>query len=582
MSLFVLRDGVRVMTAPSGGGRVVHLPTGDSLAVSAEDVIFLARVTAGGLDAREPPVKKEIDKFIGFRVLTPLLNAAAKYPPTTRPPTPSRAATDAAPKFRTGLRLTRQPGTALFDVYDPKSGHTYLVHDFELSLLRMMDGRRPLAEVLETAARLGIPITLDALNQFIRYLERYSLFASLGEAGLGEEDRAMWGARTDWDETVRPLFRSGLRMHRQGHYPQAVGYFEAVLAADPGNAEAMQMLEQAQRQMPPRGPKPVEDRVEKFDALEISDAPTIVNINPQPPIPSPTVPGGPGGDDAMGIPTPTEVPAWLGTPNVPEEITEAHALTAKPKGAGLKFAVAGALLAVCALGAGWMFFKNVPEVVPPPPKVAAARDASVEIEVEEPTVRGTIDAGAPVAEAPVVVVVDAGRIQVAAVVDAGRVPVAEAPVAAASSDGWLTFKIKQRGRVNMGDLVAASDGVLSWKAAAEQRVKRNEAVGSVNGAALVAPGVGLVVQKAADKSEVKAAQVVGSILYFEAYVKAQVTGARPEPGWRCEVASEAANNSAPCKIGNVAPKGDGFFVTATVEPRWFDDAPDAVLRLSAP
>ena len=102
----------------------------------------------------------------------------------------------------------------------------------------------------------------------------------------------------------------------------------------------------------------------------------------------------------------------------------------------------------------------------------------------------------------------------------------------------------------MGDLVAPADGVLAWKAAPDQRVKKNE--------------------------------VVGAIPYFEAYAKAQVTGLSPTPDWRCEVSSEAQQKSAPCRITTAVPKGSGVFVTATVEARWFDDAADAVLRLAAP
>ncbi|MBX7100346.1 MAG: hypothetical protein K1X89_21695, partial [Myxococcaceae bacterium] len=152
--------------------------------------------------------------------------------------------------------------------------------------------------------------------------------------------------------------------------------------------------------------------------------------------------------------------------------------------------------------------------------------------------------------------------------------------------GWASFRISQRGRVNMGDLVAPADGVLAWKAAVDQRVKKSEVVGTVTGAAgsanLTAANVGLLATRKEAGAQVKQGEVVGSIPYFEAYAKAQVAGLTPTPEWRCEVWSEAQQKSAPCRVTTAVPKGAGVFVTATVEARWFDDAADAVLRLAAP
>jgi hypothetical protein len=134
----------------------------------------------------------------------------------------------------------------------------------------------------------------------------------------------------------------------------------------------------------------------------------------------------------------------------------------------------------------------------------------------------------------------------------------------------------------MADLVAPAEGALAWSTTPEQLVKKGAAVGTVAGTPFNAGNVGLVVQKAAEGATVTQGQNLGHIIYFEAYARAQVTGVVPATSWRCEVSSAAAGQKAPCKVTGVAPKGAGYLVTATVEPRWFDDAADAVLRLAPP
>lgn len=134
----------------------------------------------------------------------------------------------------------------------------------------------------------------------------------------------------------------------------------------------------------------------------------------------------------------------------------------------------------------------------------------------------------------------------------------------------------------MGDLIAPADGALTWTTAPEQLVKKGASVGTVAGTPFSAASIGLVVQQAAEGATVTQGQNLGHIIYFEAYARALVTGAEPTTKWRCEVSSAAAGQKSPCKVTGVAAKRGGFLVTATVEPRWFDDATDAVLRLAPP
>lgn len=245
-----------------------------------------------------------------------------------------------------------------------------------------------------------------------------------------------------------------------------------------------------------------------------------------------------------------------------------------------------AIAAVVALlgGVGLTFALRGPSASVDTPTPAPAVTAKPP-EPSPPPQPDTPPAPQPAMEPPPVADGDANEAEV----DAGPAPVAapaEAPPAAQEGE-WLEVKLATRGRVTMGPLTAPVTGTLKWSVKAEQLVKKGQAVGQVAGdegapAAVTAPNVGLALLKAADGSNVSAGDELGSIIYFEAYARALVTDAQPTTSWRCEVASASAAQRSPCKVTAVAPKGQGVQVTATVEPRWFDDAADAVLRLAPP
>src|SRR5262249_46956110 len=68
MSLFVLREGYRVVTTRSGA-RVVHVRTGGSIDLSPEEVLIFARATAGGVDAADPKLRNLVRRFVTLGVL---------------------------------------------------------------------------------------------------------------------------------------------------------------------------------------------------------------------------------------------------------------------------------------------------------------------------------------------------------------------------------------------------------------------------------------------------------------------------------------------------------------------------------
>jgi hypothetical protein len=150
---------------------------------------------------------------------------------------------DAVPIFRTDLKIEKGANGGLFEVTDPVSGRHFTLYEFELSIARMLDGRRHASDVIENGVRLGIPIDLDGLYKFVRQLWRYGFLAPPGVEPVPEgQEEGGWPEREKWDEATRTLFQTGLRLMRQGRPLDAQSYFHAVLDADPDNAEATEYL----------------------------------------------------------------------------------------------------------------------------------------------------------------------------------------------------------------------------------------------------------------------------------------------------------------------------------------------------
>ena len=159
--------------------------------------------------------------------------APAGPPPPPNPDEP-------VPTFRADLKLTSHAG-GLYDVTDTARGKTFSFYDFELSIARMLNGRRSYKEVVVAANRLGIPVNLESLGQFVRQVERYGFVAPKGTKLEVAPEDSIWGKREKWDEGVRTLFQSGLRLTRHARYREAAPYFEAILQNDPENPEPLEV-----------------------------------------------------------------------------------------------------------------------------------------------------------------------------------------------------------------------------------------------------------------------------------------------------------------------------------------------------
>ncbi|HSN90556.1 MAG TPA: hypothetical protein VLS93_04955 [Anaeromyxobacteraceae bacterium] len=164
-----------------------------------------------------------------------------RRPPASPEPAPF-GPDDVVPTFRSDLRVSRGASPGLFEVADPGTGRRFVLYEFEFSIARLLDGRRLVSQVVESGKRLGIPVDVGGLYKFVRQLWHYGFLAPPGTPVDPGEGEGPWPPRDRWDEATRTLFQTGMRLVRQGRQADAAGYFEAVLDADPGNPEAIEML----------------------------------------------------------------------------------------------------------------------------------------------------------------------------------------------------------------------------------------------------------------------------------------------------------------------------------------------------
>jgi hypothetical protein len=153
---------------------------------------------------------------------------------------------------------------------------------------------------------------------------------------------------------------------------------------------------------------------------------------------------------------------------------------------------------------------------------------------------------------------------------------------------WISAKIEHRRRARRGEVQAPEDGVLSWQAEPQRRVRRGEAIGTLQGKTtktkhvLFAPKDGILVPKERNGANAKKSKRVATILASQGYLQAVVSDARPEKTWSCELFDEASGLKAPCTVVTVVSRGSRYRVTATTESMAFDTLEEAVVRLSPP
>jgi hypothetical protein len=254
-----------------------------SLAVSETEVRLLqlwdgvstatevsARVFVEGLDVEPWQVEQFFTRLTRAGLLeaqTPVVPDFVQAPPGVEHPE------DTVPRLRGDLIIARSPQSrGTLEVKDPRSERTFTLYDFEVSIARMLDGRRSASEVLAAVNRLGIPVTLATLRTFLQQLRAYRFI----DESITEGDTT-WPRRQRWTAEVRELYQSALRLLRQGRYDEALGYVEAMQQADPANEEARTLRQRIETEA--KGS--LELKVD-FEALHTPVPETVAAAAPQP------------------------------------------------------------------------------------------------------------------------------------------------------------------------------------------------------------------------------------------------------------------------------------------------------------
>ncbi|MBX5483554.1 MAG: HlyD family efflux transporter periplasmic adaptor subunit [Myxococcaceae bacterium] len=154
-----------------------------------------------------------------------------------------RLLSDIVPLLRSDLSIALKPDSpGLYEVGRRGDSRTFTMYDFEVSIARMLNGRRTVAELIESAARIGIPVSLESFQKFVRQLEAYGFLTEAEAEPPLAEDEATWVPRAEWKPEVRELFQSALRTFRKNWLVEARGYLEALLQISPEVSEAIELL----------------------------------------------------------------------------------------------------------------------------------------------------------------------------------------------------------------------------------------------------------------------------------------------------------------------------------------------------
>lgn len=179
---------------------------------------------------------------------------------------------DLVPVFRADLQVKPRGGTV--EITDVAKEKSFSIYDFELTIARMLDGKRTVGEVVSGAARLGIPVTLDGFRKFLRQLHAYGFIAQQG-APPRRGALSQWEEKESWPPGVRELFQSGVRHLRNDRPKEASGFFEAILQIDPSNADAVELRSLAEAQLNRGDPEPTPEPADSMPTAEepVADAP---------------------------------------------------------------------------------------------------------------------------------------------------------------------------------------------------------------------------------------------------------------------------------------------------------------------
>jgi multidrug resistance efflux pump len=135
------------------------------------------------------------------------------------------------PPLRDDLAPLPEPtgtGAEMVSVAPVEGAGAMRMHGFELSIARMLDGHRTAEEVIANCQRLGLPVNIDSLEDFVHQLATHGL---LGSRPVPKE-------ALSWSPAIRELYRDALKAAREGDFDRAHGYLDAMRELAPDAPEA--------------------------------------------------------------------------------------------------------------------------------------------------------------------------------------------------------------------------------------------------------------------------------------------------------------------------------------------------------
>lgn len=235
MELPGLRRGVSLKTEPTP--RLIDDVSGEELAISQTEARLLQRwdglAGATPLSARvfldELDVDPwQVEQFFARLDRMQLLGTSPPIVPDFIAPRPGvEKLGDRVPALRPDLRISKLlPSGEVFEVFDPKRGRGFSLLDFEISVARLLDGKRTAAQVIELATGLGIRVNLETLRGFLQQLNAYQFIDDRVKTG-----DTTWPRRTAWTPEVREQYRRALRALRAGNKGEAKAALEKLDAS---------------------------------------------------------------------------------------------------------------------------------------------------------------------------------------------------------------------------------------------------------------------------------------------------------------------------------------------------------------
>jgi hypothetical protein len=227
--------------------RLVNRKTGAALLLAADEVTLLkawdGSVSAARLSAAVSMAGADVEPWqveVFFERLA-RLGCLAVPPPNipgfSGPRAGVAALDDKVPRLRGDLAIEKaRRSRAVFHVRDPKTGRCFSLSDVEVSVARMLDGRRTVRELVESADRLGIEVTLASLQHFLKQLKSYRFVDPELDDG-----KATWPKRTPWTEEERQLYQATMKKLRGGQYDEARSFVQSLESVD-GKREEVQAL----------------------------------------------------------------------------------------------------------------------------------------------------------------------------------------------------------------------------------------------------------------------------------------------------------------------------------------------------